>query len=481
MKTKIVVSLLLLLLQGCTQEFDKTYGRSQVKESLPGAKSAEQMKAQPYVKYDEAYLGKRVDYSAKRQSLLAKNVTINSYEPADINTVLDVVLAQTGVSHRVNNLLPGGKNDDTVDLGNHSVSFNGTFEEFMRYISALYDVNTVLDENDILTVSAYGVYAIKLDYYGEDSKYEAKLELSNDGVEGGGMTGKSESKFESSFWDDVKDMAGKYVSSGLYSIFKDASTITMTSRPSEYNALNNVLKRYQGDNNRQFVVSYKIFTLDNNKMKEYGAGLNMSYVDGGSSVVIDSQGLMDMLGGGASVALGTDRAFSVDAKLNALYQLTGSKVLQSGSFVTRNNTPIPLNMTNSQYYVSGRTRTVNNDTGEEDIEVETSEIITGTSFIITPRIMTDGRVEVTSGFTKSQLNSIDTFDTVQLPNVTTTEMFNSAAIDAGSLLMVARYEAQTSSEDSQYQLLGYGDIKANGEVTIVMVVGIDYYRAPLNR
>lgn len=188
-----------------------------------------------------------------------------------------------------------------------------------------------------------------------------------------------------------------------------------------------------------------------------------------------------MLGGGASVALGTDRAFSVDAKLNALYKLTGSKVLQSGSFVTRNNTPIPLNMTNSQYYVSGRTRTVNNDTGEEDIEVETSEIVTGTSFIITPRVMTDGRVEVTSGFTKSQLNSIDTFDTVQLPNVTTTEMFNSAAIDAGSLLMVARYEAEISTEGSQYQVLGYGDNKSNGEITVVMVVGIDYYRAPLNR
>ena len=123
----------------------------------------------------------------------------------------------------------------------------------------------------------------------------------------------------------------------------------------------------------------------------------------------------------------------------------------------------------------------NKDSGDEDVEIETAEIITGTSFIITPRVMTDGRVEVTSGFTKSQLNSIDVFDTVQLPNVTTTEMFNSTAVNPGSLLMVAKYEMNELNKNKQYQMLGYGQSAEDNEHTVVMVVGIDYYRAPLNR
>ncbi|MFK3662595.1 type II and III secretion system protein [Scandinavium sp. NPDC088450] len=482
MKSKIVLIAMFFILQGCAEKFNKEFSRDSATAALEGAMSADEMKVKPYVKYDTAYLGKKVDYSSTRQNLLAKKVSINSYEPTDLNTVMEAVLAQTGVSHRINLAIPSEKGSSTgnVEIGPRSINFNGTFEEFMRYLSALYDVSAVLDENNILKIDAFSVYAIKLDFYGENNKFEASLDLSNDAVSNGGLKGKSETKFESTFWDDVEDMADKYVSSGMYSIFKDASIVTLTGRPSEYKALSDVLAKYQNDNNRQFVVTYKIFTLNKEKMEEYGAGLNMNYQDGGSSVVIDTA-MMGMLGGGMTVVAGADRALSIDAKLNALYSLTGSKVLQSGSFVTRNNVPIPLNMTNSQHYVSGRTRTVNNDSGEEDIEIETSEIITGTSFIITPRVMTDGRVEVTSGFTKSQLNSIDVFDTVQLPNVTTTEMFNSTAINPGSLLMVAKYDLNELSKDKQYMMLGYGENANDNESTVVMVVGIDYYRAPLNR
>lgn len=161
-------------------------------------------------------------------------------------------MAQTGVSHRINLDIPGVKGADAgkVNVEAHSINFTGTFEEFMRYVSALYDVKTYLDENNILKIDAFSVYAIKLDFYGENNKFEASLDLSNDAVSSGGLAGKSETKFESSFWDDVENMAEKYVSSGMYSIFKDASIVTLTGRPSEYKVLSDVLKKYQDDNNR---------------------------------------------------------------------------------------------------------------------------------------------------------------------------------------------------------------------------------------
>lgn len=177
MKTKIGFMILTLLLQGCAGSFNKHFSRSNVKDALPGATSADEMKVKPYIKYDTAYLGKKVDYSSTRQHLLAKKVAINSYEPTDLNTVLDVLLAQTGVSHRINLDIPGVKDADTgkVNIEAHSINFNGTFEEFMRYVSALYDVKTYLDENNILKIDAYSVYAIKLDFYGENNKFEASL------------------------------------------------------------------------------------------------------------------------------------------------------------------------------------------------------------------------------------------------------------------------------------------------------------------
>lgn len=110
--------------------------------------------------------------------------------------------------------------------------------------------------------------------------------------------------------------------------------------------------------------------------------------------------------------------------------------------------------------------------------METTELVTGTSFILTPRILTDGRIEVASGFTKRYLNSIDTFDEVQLPSVSTTEMFNISTITPGSLLLVSKYEAKEDSDGQGWSVLAGSVTNSDHVETVVMVVGIDNYRAP---
>jgi len=139
---------------------------------------------------------------------------------------------------------------------------------------------------------------------------------------------------------------------------------------------------------------------------------------------------------------------------------------------------VPLNMTRSQNYVSSRTRTVD-DNGEENVDVETDSIITGTSFIITPRVLSDGRIEVVSGFTKRYLEGIEEYDDVQLPSVSTTESFNSSIIMPGDLLMVAKYDIKDENGGLQYQVLGVNDSSDDTSATVVMVIGIDYYRQPI--
>lgn len=479
MMKKISLLALIVAMQGCAS-FDAKYNKENVLVETGHPATPDDMKTTGYMKYDEPYLGKKVEYSPRKQALLSKHVNIQSYEPTDLSTILEAVSSQTGVSYRINKTAGGDKAAEDADAEPEyrSVNFEGTFEEFTHYISALYDVNPVLDSNGILIVSYFQNYVLKLDFYGEDNKFETSLDLSgNQATSSGGLKGKAETKFESSFWDDIEDMAEKLVSSGIYSIFKDASILTITARPSEYQALNESLRKFQADNTRQFVVTYKIFTLDKRKAKELGGGVNMQFNDGTSAFGIDSAEMLAKLSGGLTAGW-TNQHMNISAQLDALYELTGSKVIQSGSFITRNNVPIPLNMTNSQYYVSSRTREEDSETGDVDMTVETTELITGTSFILTPRILTDGRIEVASGFTKRFLNSIDTFDEVQLPSVSTTEMFNISTIKPGSLLLVSKYEAKEDADGKGWSILA-GSLTNNERVeTVVMVVGIDNYRAP---
>ncbi|EFR6822923.1 type II and III secretion system protein [Salmonella enterica] len=482
-----------LLLQGCTTDFNHKYTDKDLLDSSPGLQGLDAQKQQAFMKYDTSFLGKPVVYSAKQQQLLARHVEFRSEIPVSINTVLETLSAQTKTSYRLNDQ-PPGKNAQQDNPGgeplirDNSVNFSGTFEEFMRYLSALYDVTVTLTDDNILQVNVYNTYALKLDFFGKDNNYDSSLDLSGNEAISGGVKGKSESKFQSTFWDDVTAMAQKYVSSGVYNVFKDVGVLTFSGRPSEYTALAGILKDYKQANSKQFVITYKVFILDKKKLRNLDGELGLKFKSGGTSLNLNS-GLIGTPSG--DIYFGrdfyADGRLGVAAKLDALYQLTGSKVLQSGTMVTRNNSPVPLNLTESQNYVSGITSTLSDTIGGSfSSAVTTDTIVTGTSVILTPRVLSDGRVELTSAYTKKNLNGIDVFpqgatsnqNQVQLPNISTTELFNTVDVTPGSLIIVGKYETKVNADDQGLKILG-GNLNRNDSTsTVVMVVGVDYYNKP---
>ncbi|ECN5820913.1 type II and III secretion system protein [Salmonella enterica] len=482
-----------LLLQGCTTDFNHKYTDKDLLDSSPGLQGLDAQKQQAFMKYDTSFLGKPVVYSAKQQQLLARHVEFRSEIPVSINTVLETLSAQTKTSYRLNDQ-PPGKNTQQDNPGgeplirDNSVNFSGTFEEFMRYLSALYDVTVTLTDDNILQVNVYNTYALKLDFFGNDNQYDSSLDLSGNAAISGGVKGKSESKFQSTFWDDVTAMAQKYVSSGVYNVFKDVGVLTFSGRPSEYTALAGILKDYKQANSKQFVITYKVFILDKKKLRNLDGELGLKFKSGGTSLNLNS-GLIGTPSG--DIYFGrdfyADGRLGVAAKLDALYQLTGSKVLQSGTMVTRNNSPVPLNLTESQNYVSGITSTLSDTIGGSfSSSVTTATITTGTSVILTPRVLSDGRVELTSAYTKKNLNGIDVFpqgatsdqNQVQLPNISTTELFNTVDVTPGSLIIVGKYETKVNADDQGLKILG-GNLNRNDSTsTVVMVVGVDYYNKP---
>ncbi|EGJ5261602.1 type II and III secretion system protein [Salmonella enterica subsp. enterica serovar Typhimurium] len=482
-----------LLLQGCATEFNQKYTDKDLLDSSPGLQSLEAQKQQAFTKYNTAFLGKPVVYSAKQQQLLARHVEFHSEIPVSLNTVLDTLSEQTKSSYRVNDQVPG-KATATPDMAagplisDNTVNFSGTFEEFMRYLSALYDVTVSLTDDNILQVNVYNTYALKLDFFGKDNTWDSSLDLSGNEAISGGVKGKSETKFQSTFWDDVTAMAQKYVSSGVYNVFKDVGVLTFSGRPSEYTEMAGILKDYKQANSKQFVITYKVFILDKKKLRNLDGELGLKFKNGGTSLNLNS-GLIGTPSG--DIYFGrdfyADGRLGVAAKLDALYQLTGSKVLQSGTMVTRNNTPVPLNLTESQNYVSGITSTLSDTIGGSfSSAVTTATITTGTSVILTPRVLSDGRVELTSAYTKKNLNGIEVFpqgatgnqNQVQLPNVSTTELFNTVDVTPGSLIIVGKYQTEVKTDDQGLKILGGNLNRNDSSSTVVMVVGVDYYNKP---
>lgn len=482
MKLKISVMLMAIALQGCSS-FDEKFSIEKSLAQNPDILEAEEVKSSPFTIYNTPFLGKKVAYSEEKKRLLEQKISITSFDAMSIETVMSTVASQAGLTYRIKETYPGQKPDD-VQKELHNVNFHGTVDEFIRYVSALYDVSVKLDENNILNISYYEHYAIKLDFYGENNKFETSIDLSgNEATSSGGLKGKSELKFESSFWNDVDNMAKQYVSSGNYNIIKDASVLAFIGRPSEYRMLDEVLKKHREDNNRQFVLTYKIFTIDKKKVQKLGAAANVNYLHGGTSLGIDTSLLTSLTGASFGrdiwAPLENKQNFNISGKIEAIYQLTGKNILQSGTFITRNNVPVPVNLTQTQNYISGRTQTTNSLTSVVDTTIETDKVVTGSSFILTPRILSNGTIEVVSAFTKKTLNSVENFESVQLPNISTTEMFNTSVLKPGTLMMVAKYEGGEENDDRGAMIFGGNYNRENSNNTIAMVVGIDYYRAPV--
>lgn len=476
----------LLLLQGCSSAFDHKYSGEDLTDSTAGL---ETQKQRAFTRYNTAFLGRQVAYSAKQQHLLEKHVEFHSEIPVPLSTLLTLLSAQTRNSFRIDDQLPG-KPDEQPEMAaggsvirENRVSFSGTFEEFMRYLSALYDVTVSLTDDNLLLVKVYNTYAIKLDYFGANN-YNTGLDLSGNAATSGGVTGKAESSFQSTFWEDVTAITQRYVSSGVYNLFRDTGVLTFSGRPSEYSVLTRILKDYKQTSSKQFVITYKVFILDRKKLRTLGGEAGLTFKKGGTIFNLNG-GLVESPAGDISLGTGFGR-LAVAAKLDALYSLTGSKVLQSGTMLTRNNTPVPLNLTDSRNYVSGITTTLSDQIGGFSSSVSTATVTTGTSMILTPRVLSDGRVQITSAYTKKNLVSIDVFpqgatgsqNQVQLPSISTTELFSTVDVTPGTLIIAGRYEMQADADDQGARLLGGRFSRNESSNTVVMAVGIDYYSRP---
>lgn len=501
---KIIMLSFVLSIQGCSSFFDEKYDRDNLLEKVDTLQGINESKQKPFMMYSEPYLGKSVNFSSEKKAILDKMVNISSYSPIDINTVLEMLHEQTGITYKLSTSMlsdeknVGSSNSDNDDYyyenkksSNNSesfqVKFSGTLSDFLTYVSSLYDINLELTNENLLLATKYKNFAISLDFYGQDNQYETGLNVgSNEGTSSGGFTGKTETKFSSSFWNDIGDLVKSNVSSGVYTIFKDASILTIVAKNSEYQALKKVIDEYQKANSKQFVVSYKIYILDKNKLVDLNSNLGFKFSDHGTNIDLNNSGILDSIAGKITSTTnfngGDNPKFVLGAQLDALYKLTGKEILQSGTFVTRNNTPIPLNMTNSRYFVSGRSQTLGSGSSDFlETQITTDQVITGTSFIITPRVMSDGNIEVVSGFTKRTLDKMDSFgdskEAVMLPTVSSIEMFNTSLMRPGSIAIVSEFNTDEESDGSTFEFLSFGKDGENRNSTAVMVVGIDYYNS----
>ncbi|MDE1240605.1 hypothetical protein [Vibrio aestuarianus] len=387
---------------------------------------------------------------------------------------IDVVLSD--LAKRMNVSFFDKGNDENIK---RSIKFEGSVEDYIQYLTDAYDVFIDIDKNKIVKRSSktqiYKLYNSR--YLKNESQYAFGSQAAGGG--GGGFSGSIAIGGAVDLWSEVEsylDSIAEDSESFKYSIFQEFSQLSATGSKNELDSVKKFVNSYNKLASTEIKISYKIVTIDQKTLQLLGAD-----IQGGSSTV----GLKGTAGNGfggndvSSVLFGyaINSDHGIGGSLTAELLRSGAKIVSEGVAVSLNGKPVPVNAVNEVGYVSSVTRVPGDESNEAAQTVSTDTLETGMSFMIVPEVLTDGRVNITMGYSRKRLNKLASFgddaDSVQLPDISRNENINNLIIEEGKETVAAIFTEQQQLRGDFAGLVGKSMHDSESKNIVALIVRID--------
>ncbi|MGL4827651.1 MAG: pilus assembly protein [Vibrionaceae bacterium] len=363
---------------------------------------------------------------------------------------------------------------EQINKDEKRVVFKGNLGDFLNYLGKLYGVTMTLDEKDIIKVNFYTSKTYTLDQYLDGNKASAALSVGGGEGNSGGLTASSESKVESDTWKKVEKFLDDAIGEdGRATILEDFSIVKVTARPWVIDELDELFDRLKKESQMQVSVKYRIIAISKEKIDQLAAKFGINRVGDDYTILTDIVDAISLSQVGGGLA-GTRR--SVEGRLDAIVKSISQETISKGQMVGLPNRIMPINLTTTTSYIQEITREQNDNTGNINQSTKAGEITTGLSILILPKVLDDGRIQLTSGFTEKKLVKLSSLDGVQLPTIDETETLSTVTIDSGSIEMIALYTETARNNEKGMQLLGAGIEKKKDDRMIAVLIGADSYK-----
>lgn len=316
-------------------------------------------------------------------------------------------------------------------------------------------------------------------------------------AEGGGTGGTGDQSAETSqqttvtedvsVWDEltnnIKIMLTK---DGKVVANKVSGTITVTDTPGVLHQVGEYVNQINIKMSRQVAITVKVFSLKTSNDVDLGVTLNAVFND------------IDRKVGGALVGAtpfnlpigsGSLSATILDSPSNpALAQWNGSELLvqalrqhgnvslvTSGSGLTLNNQPLPVQNVSRTSYLARASTTVVSD-GTTTVELEPGVVTTGFSMSVTPNILDNNKVALHYTVTLSSLDNLKSITsagtTIETPEVSTRSFMQRAAMPLGSTLVLAGFEQAQTRDDTAYGVFDLSRRSGARKESIIVVITV---------
>lgn len=435
-----------------------------VKEGVESLKN----KTDNFSVYESPYI--TVSKDTVKSKFLKLPVNIYSVSMLNLEEILEFFESQFKIHSYISDYYSLDE-DDIKDLSqSRIVIYEGNLNGFMGYLSKLYGIKMVIDDSNLLRVSVYETKTYSLDQFIDGNKSSTSLTLGGGEGSAGGLNATSETTVESDTWEKIEKYLDDVIGDHGYStILEDFSIVKVTARPWVISDIDQLFERIKLESQMQVAVQYRVITLSRSKLKQLAInfGLNIT----GNNFTITSEIVDAVIAGGASI---TKR--SVSSNLDAIVQIIAQDVVSEGQFVGLPNRIMPINLTTTTSYISAIEREENVNIDRETTSVKTEEIKTGLSMLILPKVLEDGRIQLTSGFTEKKLVNLVSLSGVQLPTVDETETLSTVTLDSGNVELIALYSGNSINHQKSAQLFGGKTDNKNEEKIIAVLIGADSYK-----
>lgn len=275
-------------------------------------------------------------------------------------------------------------------------------------------------------------------------------------------------------WTNIETSIKNMISKGATMTTDQSNgTIILTGTPMDIRKVAKFVNEQNVRLSRQVAISVKVLQVNITDSDQYGLDLKAAFTS--KSGTIRNIGVAGPGGLGAEVTNTLAMSivsgdWSFDSVLQALSEQGTTNLITSGTVTTLNNKPAPIQVIQTQNYISEITKTNSGSDGSYyDLSTETEEIETGFTLDVLPRILEHGRLMMMFNLTLSDLIALERVDLggstdsdnsdnsvasrandgqyIQNPIIETRGFTQEVAMTSGETLVLSGYERVENSAD----------------------------------
>ena len=241
-------------------------------------------------------------------------------------------------------------------------------------------------------------------------------------------------------WAEITEALRSIVEEpGRINVSRNTGQVSVFAAPSQQREAAKVIRTFDDLYSHRIGLEIATFYVDVSKTSEFEMDLGLGGERGDFRAEL-GQGVRSALEGGIGVIAGADGYAAVN--LRNIAGSAGVADYQMSNTIAQNGVVAPVVLTNSRRYVSAITA----GTAETGPTVETDNINSGISIYALPRLMRNGKIQLSIWVTQSELNRLDTFDTgsgfVQLPDADQRAVEYTLIMEPGETLIMGGYEQE---------------------------------------